>query len=157
IVRGSRNEHSFLTRIPAAAGGGGIYRMSHAATLTGLDAPAKSRNIELKPYAITSVNTDTTARPAIDNDVTPDWGGDVKYGLTRGLTADFTYNTDFAQVEDDAQQVNLTRFSQFFPEKRDFFLEGQGIFNFGGVSGQTGNGVGTTIPTETPVLFFSRR
>ena len=54
----------------------------------------------------------------------------MKYGLTANLTADFTVNTDFAQVEIDEQQVNLTRFSLFFPEKRDFFLEGRGIFDF---------------------------
>jgi hypothetical protein len=157
ILRGSGNEHSFLTQIPAAAGGGGIYRMSHAATLVGVEAPARSRNLEIKPYAISSVLTDRTTTPGVNNDPAGDFGVDVKYGLTRGLTADFTYNTDFAQVEDDVQQVNLTRFSQFFPEKREFFLEGQGIFAFGGVSGQTGRGFGTTIPTETPVLFFSRR
>ena len=46
----------------------------------------------------------------------------------QNLTADFTYNTDFAQVEVDTQQVNLTRFNLFFPEKREFFLEGRGIF-----------------------------
>jgi hypothetical protein len=63
------------------------------------------------------------------------------------LTADFSYNTDFAQVEDDQQQVNLTRFGLFFPEKRDFFLEGQGIFSVG--SG--------TAPSDTPRLFFSRQ
>ena len=157
IVRGSRNEHSFLTQIPAAAGGGGIYRMSHGATLVGVEAPARSRNLEIKPSAISSVSTDETTSPAVRNDPAGDVGLDVKYGVTRGLTADFTYNTDFAQVEADEQQVNLTRFSQFFPEKREFFLEGQGIFAFGGVSGQSGRGLGTTIPTETPVLFFSRR
>ena len=54
----------------------------------------------------------------------------MKYGITANLTADFTVNTDFAQVEIDEQQVNLTRFSLFFPEKRDFFLEGRGIFDF---------------------------
>ena len=81
---------------------------------------------------------------------------DVKYGLTRGLTADFTYRTDFAQVEDDDQQVNLTRFNLFVPEKREFFLEGQGIFAFGGV--ETAPRVGTTFaPVNTPVLFFSRQ
>ena len=157
IVRGSGNEHSFLTQIPAAAAGGGIYRMSRAGTLVGLDAPARSRNLEIKPYAISSDVTDNVSKPAITNDVRGDWGFDVKYGLTRSLIADFTYNTDFAQVEDDAQQVNLTRFSLFFPEKREFFLEGQGIFAFGGVSGQTGRGLGSTIPTESPVMFFSRR
>ena len=56
----------------------------------------------------------------------------IKYGVTENLTADFTVNTDFAQVEADEQQVNLTRFSLFFPEKREFFLENQGTFGFGG-------------------------
>ena len=70
-----------------------------------------------------------------------------------------TYNTDFAQVEDDAQQVNLTRFNLFFPEKRDFFLENQGIFNFGGVGGMNGNAAAAanSVNANTPVLFFSRR
>jgi Domain of unknown function (DUF5916) len=80
-----------------------------------------------------------------------DGGFDFKYGLTRSLIADVTVNTDFAQVEEDIQQVNLTRFSLFFPEKREFFLEGEGIFAFGGV----GSGNGT--PGDVPVMFFSRR
>src|SRR5262249_21494572 len=63
------------------------------------------------------------------------------------LTADFTYNTDFAQVEADLQQVNLTRFSLFFPEKRDFFLENYGVFTFAGAPGAD----------NTPALFYSRR
>ena len=89
----------------------------------------------MKPYARRrALTTDRDARRhASRNDVDGDAGVDVKYGITHGLTADFTYNTDFAQVEDDEQQVNLTRFSLFFPEKREFFLEGQGIFAFGGV------------------------
>ncbi len=63
-------------------------------------------------------------------------GGDLKYGLTNNLTLDLTVNTDFAQVEADDQQVNLTRFSLFFPEKRQFFQERAGIFDFrtGGLS-----------------------
>ena len=71
-----------------------------------------------------------------------DAGIDVKYGITANLTADVTVNTDFAQVEVDEQQVNLTRFSLQFPEKRDFFLEGRGIFDFarGGVGGGGGTG-----------------
>jgi hypothetical protein len=88
------------------------------------------------------------ARPATaDGDV----GLDVKYGVTQNLIADFTYNTDFAQVEADEQQVNLTRFSLFFPEKRDFFLENQGTFSFGGVGASFG-GAG-----DTPIMFYSRR
>jgi hypothetical protein len=90
------------------------------------------------------VRTDRTAKPAISNDPGAGAGFDVKYGLTRGLTADFTYNTDFAQVEDDQQQVNLTRFSLYYPEKREFFLEGSNIFDFG---------PGGLVPK----LFFSRR
>jgi len=59
-------------------------------------------------------------------------GLDLFYNLTPQLKANLTVNTDFAQVEEDLQQVNLTRFSLQFPEKRDFFLEGQGMFTFGG-------------------------
>jgi hypothetical protein len=70
--------------------------------------------------------------------------------ITQNIAADFTYNTDFAQVEADEQQVNLTRFSLFFPEKREFFLENAGLFSFGGV------GL-TNTPGDTPILFYSRR
>ena len=79
------------------------------------------------------MTTDRIATPRVSNDLDGDVGVDVKYGVTQNLTADFTYNTDFAQVEADEQQVNLTRFSLFFPEKREFFLENQGSFAFGGV------------------------
>ena len=82
-----------------------------------------------------------------------DAGLDVKAGVTQGLTADLTVNPDFAQVEADERQINLTRFSLFFPEKREFFLENQGTFRFGGAatSGQLAGA------TDTPVLFYSRR
>ena len=106
----------------------------------------------MKPYAISTLATDRTATPSLDNDVAGDLGFDVKYGLTRGLTADFTVNTDFAQVEADEEQVNLTRFSLFFPEKREFFLEGQGVFNFGGRQSRIWGPGG-----DTPILFHSRR
>jgi hypothetical protein len=81
-----------------------------------------------------------------------DGGFDFKYSLTPALTFDATYRTDFAQVEVDQQQVNLTRFNLFFPEKRDFFLENAGTFTFGGV-GQSvfSTNVGNLVP------FFSRR
>jgi Domain of unknown function (DUF5916)/Carbohydrate family 9 binding domain-like len=142
-----KNEVVHLTPIPASYGLFGINRMSQTATLVGLRTPSVGKNLELKPYGIVGVTTDRLAVPPKSRDPNANAGFDVKYGLTRGLTADFTYNTDFAQVEDDQQQVNLTRFTLFFPEKREFFLEGQGIFNFGG-------GADTT---ELPVLFFSRR
>ena len=110
----------------------GILKVSSAGTLVGLQVPGAGPNIELKPYAFPSVSTDNTTRPAIANDLAAHLGGDAKYGITPNMTADFTVRTDFAQVEVDEQQVNLTRFNLFFPEKRDFFLEGQGTFAFAG-------------------------
>ena len=79
-----------------------------------------------------------------------DAGLDFKYGLTQSLNLDVTLNTDFAQVEADTQQINLTRFNLFFPEKREFFLEGRDIYTFG---------VPQTVSTQrnTTLLFFSRR
>ncbi|MBI4887834.1 MAG: carbohydrate binding family 9 domain-containing protein [Acidobacteria bacterium] len=149
-----KNERSYLAGVPASYGGRGINKLSSAATLVGLEVPPQGRNLEIKPYAISGVTTNRQSVPVLSNDVSGDAGVDVKYGLTRGLTADVTYNTDFAQVEEDEQQVNLTRFSLFFPEKRDFFLEGQGIFAFG--PGREGGFSGVATPL-TPVVFFSRR
>ena len=148
IVR-SKNEVSNLTHVPAEYSTNGVSQMAMAATLVGLETPAQSMNLEFKPYIASSLTTDRTARVPFSNDFGRDIGIDLKYGLTRGLIADLTVNTDFAQVEEDQQQINLTRFSLFFPEKRDFFLEGQGIFDFGGQSGQRAG--------STPIMFFSRR
>ena len=159
-----KNEESYITRIPISAGPG-VFRLSAAGTLTGLEVPGDNRTLEIKPYAIGSLATDRLASPAISNQAAGDFGVDLKYGVTQNLTADFTYNTDFAQVEVDEQQVNLTRFNLFFPEKREFFLEGRGIFDFGkgarritgaipalrpGAGGFMGGG-------DVPTVFFSRR
>jgi hypothetical protein len=148
-IRDNADEHSFLPRMPRAWGPTANLKMSAAATLTGLQAPPPSVNLEIKPYAITTMRTDREASPPSSNDADGDIGFDVKYGITKSLTLDVTYNTDFAQVEDDQAQVNLTRFSLFFPEKREFFLEGQGLFTFG-----SGAGSNTSV---VPVMFFSRR
>ena len=146
-------ELSYLSPVPASYGRIGIWKFSSAATLVGLEAPVESTNLELKPYGISTVSTDLAETPAFRNDVTGDGGLDVKYGLTKGLIADLTYNTDFAQVEVDEAQVNLTRFSLFFPEKRSFFLEGRDIFAFGGAGPRS-----SRLPSgDTPLLFFSRR
>ena len=128
----SNYEEAYLTAVPISAGPG-QFRLSVAGTLVGLEAPEGNRTFEIKPYAIGSLNTDRTVAPPVSNDGDANGGVDVKYGLTENLTADFTFNTDFAQVEVDEQQINLTRFSLFFPEKREFFLESQGIFDFGRV------------------------
>ena len=153
-----KNEWAYLTRIPISAGGGrgssGIFRVSAAGTLVGIEPPAAGRNIEIKPYAIGGATTDVSA--GVQGDPEGAIGLDVKYGITQNLTADLTYKTDFAQVEVDERPVNLTRFSLFFPEKREFFLEGRGVFEFarGGVgSGGPGGGGDGGAPT----LFHSRR
>jgi hypothetical protein len=142
-----KNEWTYLTPMPAALAQRAIWLVSLGATLVGVEPPPASMNLELKPYAIADLRTDVRANPSFSNRTDRNFGGDAKYGLTQGLTLDLTYNTDFAQVEDDTQQVNLTRFNQFYPERRDFFLEGVGIFSFANTGG-SGN---------TPVVFFSRR
>lgn len=114
------------------------WRMSLAGTLTGLENIHQGRNLKVKPFVSSGVTQSRT---------TYDGGVDVKYGLTPSMTLDGTYRTDFAQVEADQQQVNLTRFNLFFPEKREFFLENSGTFNFGAGSGNSAN----LVP------FFSRR
>jgi hypothetical protein len=121
------------------------------ATLVGIEAPPNARTIEIKPYAVGNLGADRVARATADGDV----GVDLKYGVTQNLTADATYNTDFAQVEADEQQVNLTRFSLFFPEKREFFLENQGTYAFAGLGGTQGNAA--SGGGDAPTLFYSRR
>ncbi len=149
-----KNEKSYLAPVPAAFKRGGFKKLSFAATLVGVETPQRSMNLEVKPYATGSMSTDRTADIPYENNGDGDFGFDAKYGVTKGLTLDFTYNTDFAQVEDDESQVNLTRFSLFFPEKREFFLEGQGIFNF---AGRQSNRHFGGDESDVPILFFSRR
>jgi uncharacterized protein DUF5916 len=146
---GWRNELSYITRVPAGRSTGGTQMAAVAATVVGLEAPPLSRNLEIKPFAASSAST-VSSGPTAGNDLDIDVGGDAKYSITQNLTADLTVNTDFAQVEADEQQVNLTRFSLFFPEKREFFLENDTLFAFGGGS-RSGTG------SNTPVLFYSRQ
>ena len=146
-----RNEKVFFTPTPQAYDRQALIRLSNAATLVGLEAPAGSRRMELKPYAIGS-QANAPLRD-INDEWSGDLGADFKFGVTDGLTADVTWNTDFAQVEDDETQVNLSRFSLFYPEKREFFLEGQGVFDFGGRQTRAFGGQG---PSDAPIPFFSR-
>jgi hypothetical protein len=146
-----KNEWTYWTPVPRnMAGPMALNRVSAYGTVVGLDLPPAGRNLEIKPYALGRSTTDRLQRPAIDNDTDGELGGDLKYGLTANLTADLTVNTDFAQVEIDEQQVNLTRFNLFLPEKRDFFLEGRGLFDFG-------RGGGGSSSSDQPYLFYSRR
>ncbi len=115
----------------------GMTRISRAGHLYGLDElPRAGLNIEVKPFALAGGTREDTllglpGSPAIHAQGQLDAGLDAKWEVRPGLTLDLTLNTDFAQVEVDDEQVNLTRFSLFFPEKRDFFLENAGVFEFG--------------------------
>ena len=135
-----------------------LSRVSMAGTIEGLQGLKPGANIRVKPYALANFNK----LAGVDVDGDYDGGFDVKYGVTSGLTWDFTVNTDFSQVEADEQQVNLTRFSLFFPEKRDFFLENSGVFQFGagadrGGGGGGGGGGGRQNQSQDMVFFFSRQ
>src|SRR5687768_9316754 len=133
-----KNEQVFLSPVPR---GYELQRVSVAGKLNGLSLPAR-RDLKLLPYVSGAVSddqtlgTDTVSR-------TGDVGLDVKWGVRADLTLDLTLNTDFAQVEADEQQVNLTRFPLFFPEKRPFFLENAQLFQLG--------------QSQSIDLFFSRR
>ena len=125
-----------------------LSSVSFAGAVDGLDGIRKSRNLYFKPY----ISAPVVRKRGDDVDFVPEAGFDVKYGLTPGLTLDLTVNTDFAQVEADLQQINLTRFSLFFPEKREFFLENAGIFQFGKSSRRFGRSSAFDV-----LPFFSRR
>ena len=152
-----RNEESQWSLVPQRYA---LSRVSQYGTLKGLENIRQGRNLKVTPY-VTAGATQVRARTGeletpksltrvFCTDRHPncgyDGGVDLKYSLTPSLTLDGTYRTDFAQVEVDQQQVNLTRFNLFFPEKRDFFIENAGTFNFG-----AGGNASNLVP------FFSRR
>ncbi|MEQ8525236.1 DUF5916 domain-containing protein [Gracilimonas sp.] len=145
IIR--KNERVLWPAIGQEYGGYNGVRsaVSQYGVLKGIKNVRQGNNIELKPYVISGAQE---IRPDLQNeqtntDYTYDIGGDLKWGISSNLTLDMTVNTDFAQVESDNVQLNLSRFSLFFPEKREFFLERAGLFEHG-----------NTRSTQT---FFSRR
>jgi Domain of unknown function (DUF5916) len=159
-----RNEESYWAPVPRNYR---LARVSLAGTLEGLHGLRGGRDFRLKPYVLTRAND------AADNPATGDAavGVDGKYAVTAALVADATVNTDFSQVETDEQQINLSRVSLFFPEKREFFLENSGVFQFGpgdergqgstrrvtnqGASNSRLNEVAQ--PINDMILFFTRR
>ena len=129
LSRGIRrtNEEGTWAPVPSSYGGRAKYRTAYMGSLVGLEGIKPKRQIELLPYVLPGLSR------AEDDETSGEFeiGLDLKYGVTTNLIADLTFNTDFAQVEADEEQVNLTRYSLFFPEKRPFFLEGAGLFEFG--------------------------
>ena len=136
---GERSMWPFIPREYSA----GIFQVSQYATLRGLKNVERGRNVLIKPYLIAGAQEFRVDPTETDTDSQQDIGVDVKWAVNPNVTLDVTVNTDFAQVEADNVQLDLTRFNLFFPEKREFFLERAGLFEFG-----------DSRQTET---FFSRR
>ena len=128
-----------------------LYVSSRAGTLRGFEGLETGRNLSVKPFALASEPSGELQAGA---ETGFEVGGDLKYGITPGVTLDLTVNTDFSQVEVDQEQVNLTRFSLFLPEKREFFLENAGVFQFGD---QGSPMTRTGASNRDFSLFYSRR
>ncbi len=133
-----RNETAYWASLPI---GFDMKRLSLSGKIHGLQLNNPG-NLKVTPYVLTQIVNNKAVDPN-ETDTDFEVGADIKYSITPSLTLDLTYNTDFAQVEVDEQQINLDRFNLFFPEKRAFFLENAGQFTVGS-------------PGEVD-LFFSRR
>ncbi len=120
----------------------GIFSTQDTGKLTGLTGMSQGLGLEVVPYGI--LEQSRTGGPGnLETSTTPDAGFDVNYSITPSLKASLTFNTDFAEAEVDRRRINLTRFPLFFPEQRDFFLEGSNIYEF--------------APSSGVYPFFSRR
>ena len=158
-----KGENSFWAPLPYRIN---LGRVSYAGKLIGLQGVSPGRNLKVTPYVTTNIKSSASKDVPQDN-FDLDAGVDVKYGLTSQLALDATYNTDFSNVEVDSQQVNLTRFNLFFPEKRDFFLENSGFFIFDqsealpfsdrGFRTAGSRGRGRRSPRTDFIPFFTRR
>jgi len=140
-----RNEDTYWAPVPRIYD---ITRASLEGTLSGLRRVRPGSDIRVKPYVLTN-RTETSSSTT----GTFHGGFDASAGVASGLTGEFTVNTDFSQVEADQQQINLTRFSLLYPEKREFFLDNAGLFEFGPAWSLGG---AAEAPADS-VLFFSRR
>jgi len=140
-----KREESYWKPMERSYGFWARYKVSKFGEITGLTALERGSRFRVKPYVLTGIRK----RPGESQKTVLEPGLDVKTHLTSDLVADVTLNTDFAETEADQQQVNLTRFKLFFPEKREFFLEGADLFYFGE----------RPEPYKDPetIFFFSRR
>ena len=153
VVR-RKNEQSIWT---GWARNQGLRRMNNAGLLTGIRDVTQGRGLDIKPYGlISSMASPGRGTPKMTTDASA--GLDLFYNPTPLLRTNLTINTDFAQTEVDERQVNLTRYSLFFPEQRDFFLDGATFFDFASSNGGDGGGFGPVGRNEERIIpFFSRR
>jgi hypothetical protein len=148
-----KNEHVFWKLISRDAGRGGLFRVSQAGVLRGLSNLQSGRTIDFLPYLMGGLSKNIEIDSTYSQ--VKEIGLDATIAITSNINLKLSWNTDFAQVESDQERVNLTRFSLYFPEKREFFLDGAEIFNFAGagMGGRRQGGGGST----TLNLFYSRR
>ncbi len=144
-----KNESTFIVPIPRALSHRGKYKASLFANLKNVKNPSNGRNINIIPYMSGGRIHDYEL---FEGTSRFNRGFDVQYSVTPNLVADFTYKTDFAQVESDDEIVNFSRFNINLPEKREFFLQSAGLFSFGG-SGSRRRGGGRS---SSYLLFNSR-
>jgi hypothetical protein len=123
------------------------FQVSDAGLLTGIKNITQGIGLDLSPYVIGGLDTKKDTK----NKWSADGGLDMFYQISPSLKSSLSINTDFAETEVDDRQINLTRFSLLFPEKRDFFLDGSNQFSFG-IQGDDANAYGKSI-----IPFFSRR
>ncbi len=107
-----------------------VYRMDFAGRLEGLDPPPPAVNVQVRPYGL-ATRTASGSSTARVTEIKPSIGGEIMWRPSTNLQVDGTLHTDFAQADVDRQVVNLSRFSVFFPERRQFFLENANVFNLG--------------------------
>ena len=156
-----KNEETYWAPYPREWGAPGFARLSRAGQLTGLGDVRSHRRLELVPYVTPQVGRNDAAGTDTEKDM--GYGFDFRLGLTSDLNAVLTYKTDFAQVEADQEVVNLTRFSLFFPEKREFFTRTAGVFEYGNTgtsfigSAASSAAGGVTVGGSLLNLFYSRR
>lgn len=149
-VKRSSNEISVWSPYPRSIG---FNRMEFAGRMTGMEPPKKSTNIQVNPYFLASENSSHGSEVGNNSASAIKWGGDVKWAVNPKSVFDLTFNTDFAQADADQQVNNVSRFSVFFPEKRQFFLENASLFGVG-LTGEGENGIGGSMYLQP---FFSRR
>lgn len=123
------------------------FQVSDASTLEGIENITQGIGLDISPYLLTGLNT----KKGEDSEGKLDGGIDLFYQITPSLKSSLSINTDFAETEVDDRQINLTRFSLHYPEKRDFFLDGANYFQFGMEADQNSPAAKRVIP------FFSRR
>ncbi len=144
------NETTYLVPIPRGLGHNGKFKGELFASLRNIHLPKKSLNLGIQPY-VRGGGT-WIREPEKSSDTEADAGFDIRYHVTPQLTFDATYNTDFAQIESEEEVVNVTRFNIYLPEKRDFFLENAGLFNF-----SMNSSAGEYVSDDAGFILFNSR